>query len=449
MKANVHRSLTRLHAFSLLVLFYLVLVASQSTAQTASDWVLRYEAAGEYDSPMDIAFLDDDHAIVTINHGVLVTSDGGATWRRELLTADTVYNIPMTSVAVQNSSTAWICGWFGALYRTTDKGASFEDWSLDTMIHSECVYFLDENTGWIAGDSVDYERGFDAGKGILHQTTDGGATWQVQAAFPFDPDSGLYWVTWNDIDFADPLHGWMAGQKGGMARTTDGGVTWEEFDESKGAEMFCVAALEEDHVMMGGESQMFLESRDGGASWTKLTPPHGLILLYDIDMFDVLNGYMGGSGNGTCLARTKDGGVTWEPDTLVPAEYRTVRAVTRAPNGTLWAVTEEGEIFERAGRTTTAVDDSAVPRAAYCAVFPSPLRMGRMLTLDVSLPAAGAVRADLYDITGRRVHVLFDDFLQAGGHTLNTPHIDLSPGMYIIRFRTKDGVQIVKLPVML
>lgn len=203
MKANVHRSLTRLHAFSLLVLLYLVLVAGQSTAQTAADWVLRYETPGEYDSPTDIAFLDDDHAIVTINHGVLVT-------------------------------------------------------------------------------------------------TDGGATWQVQAAFPFDPDSGVYWITWTDIDFADPLHGWMAGGKGGMARTTDGGETWEEFDEARGAEMYSVAALS----------------------------------------------------------------------------------------------------------------------------------------------------ADLCDITGRRMRVLFDGFLPAGVHTLTAPHINPPPGMHVIRFHTNDGVQLRKLPVM-
>lgn len=448
MKANLHRNLTRLHAFSLFVLLYLVLVAGQSAAQTASDWVLRYEAAGEYDRPKDIAFLDDDHAIVTINHGVLVTSDGGATWRRELLTADTVYNIPMTSVAVQNSSTAWICGWFGALYRTSDKGASFEDRSLDTMIHSECVYFLDEYTGWIAGDSVDYERGFDAGKGILHQTTDGGATWQVQAAFPFDPDSGLYWVTWNDIDFADPLHGWMAGQKGGMARTTDGGDTWEEFDEARGAEMYSVAALSADHVLMGGESLIFLESTDAGASWTRRGVPRGIGLLFDIDMYDAFNGCIAGGGLTVCLARTTDGGESWIPDTLVSGEHRRVNAVTRAPDGTLWAVTEKGEIFERAGGTTTSATDAPMPRTASCTVFPSPLRTGMTLTLDVALPSAGAVRADLCDITGRRMRVLFDGFLPAGVHTLTAPHINPLPGMYVIRFHTDDGIQIMKLPVM-
>ncbi len=445
MQPNISMRVTHLSGLPLFLALFAAGMVSHMIAQNNSDWVLRYEAPGKYDHPTDIAFLDDDHAIVTINHGVLVTSDGGTTWRRELMTEDTVlFSIPMTSVAVQNSSTAWVCGWFGALYRTMDNGATFEDRSLNRMFHSERVYFLDENIGWIAGDSV--ERG--SGKGLLHKTTDGGENWSIQARFPFDPASAMYWITWTDIDFADQLHGWMVGQKGGMARTIDGGDTWLEFDEMADAEMFCVSALSADHVLMGGERQIFLESQNAGSSWTRRGVPPGIGIFHDIDMYDAFDGYVAGKGLTTCMARTTDGGVTWNPDTLVSGEWRRVNAVTRAPDGTFWAVTYEGEIFERTGHTTAVVDDAAGPRTTSCTAFPSPLWTGRTLTLEISLPIAGAVRADLYDITGRHVRVLCDGFQQAGSHTLNTPRIDLSPGMYVIRFRTNDGVQIVKLPVM-
>jgi photosystem II stability/assembly factor-like uncharacterized protein len=73
------------------------------------------------------------------------------------------------------------------------------------------IYFVDENTGWVAG----------AYGTILH-TTDSGANWNPQS-------SGTLWNLYS-VFFADANNGWTAGLTGIILHTTDGGGSWNPQD---------------------------------------------------------------------------------------------------------------------------------------------------------------------------------------------------------------------------
>ena len=69
------------------------------------------------------------------------------------------------------------------------------------------VHFVDDNNGWIAGNT-----------GLILHTSNGGINWEVQNAPPNN--------TYYSIYFTDNQNGWAGGYSGKLIRTTDGGANW-------------------------------------------------------------------------------------------------------------------------------------------------------------------------------------------------------------------------------
>ena len=69
------------------------------------------------------------------------------------------------------------------------------------------VSFLDENNGWVVGDT-----------GTILRTTNGGENWIQQ---PAPTSANLF-----DICFVDSVNGWIVGDYKTILRTEDGGINW-------------------------------------------------------------------------------------------------------------------------------------------------------------------------------------------------------------------------------
>ncbi|HOJ04735.1 MAG TPA: YCF48-related protein [Bacteroidota bacterium] len=412
-------------------------------AQNGHHWALRYETASSRHHPLDIAFLDDNHAIVTVKWGVLRTSDGGNTWSPLRLVPDTGFVKQFPSIAVVDERTAWVCGDAGLLFRSTDGGATFEDRSLDSSFYFGALYFLDEKRAWLVGDSI--VSCFSC-KSMVHGTTDGGETWNVLATFPplYEDGPCVYWM---DVHFTDSLHGWMVGSQGGLASTTDGGHTWSSYEAAKGKEMFAVYALSRDHVFISGEESYLAESTDAGVTWIEREKLRNLMLLYDLTMGHDGTLWLGASARGTSVYRSTDAGVTWLPDTVRPLEYRTIRAVTVAPNGKVWAVTEQGEILERVDGPTPTGVAGMLPLDLDVRLYPTPLPAHTAATLRVELPAHERVTVDLLALDGRAIRILYDGVLDAGTHDVRLGTLALPSGMYFARLRTGGDLRVAKVLV--
>ncbi|MEM8600144.1 MAG: PKD domain-containing protein [Bacteroidota bacterium] len=86
--------------------------------------------------------------------------------------------------------------------------------------------------------------------------------------------------------------------------------------------------------------------------------------------------------------------------------------------------------------------DPASPTATLPEVFalktyPNPTRGAA--TVDVALPEAADVRAEVYDLLGRRVVTLHDGPLTAGTHALELDTARLPAGVYVVRAVTPDA----------
>jgi photosystem II stability/assembly factor-like uncharacterized protein len=148
---------------------------------------------------------------------------------------------------------------------------------------------VDENTGFVVGAF-----------GAIYRTSDGGKTWESLKT----PTEDYLFA----VDFSSPRNGVAVGKAGAVLTTDDGGTTWVKRDAGTDRNLFSVAFASPQHVWAIGDWGAVFESRDGGATWKDRTLPNDVVLTSQ-SWPDDQNGFIAGEF-GT-IERTTDGGATW------------------------------------------------------------------------------------------------------------------------------------------
>lgn len=91
------------------------------------------------------------------------------------------------------------------------------------------------------------------------------------------------------------------------------------------------------------------------------------------------------------------------------------------------------------GAVVTGIEgDESLPQTvSISSAWPNPFT--ERTTLAVSLPAAGHMRAEVFDLQGRRVAVLADEERSAGRHELTWRGDGVPAGAYWVRITTPSG----------
>lgn len=103
-------------------------------------------------------------------------------------------------------------------------------------------------------------------RGALLHSPDQGATWQ---SVPCPTRAPLTAISFATADGAS--NGWAVGHDAIILASSDSGRTWSrQFQGENREESFLdVLALDARHVIAIGDNSLFLETRDGGAAWTR------------------------------------------------------------------------------------------------------------------------------------------------------------------------------------
>jgi photosystem II stability/assembly factor-like uncharacterized protein len=307
-----------------------------------------------------------DRAWLVGNFGaVFASTDGGRTWRPENAGTKT----PLFGVDFADETHGWIVGQGGLILHTTDGGAT---WAPQTSPVPGGKHFFeiearDRNTAWAVGDW-----------GAIAMTTDGGATWRDRSLGILtverrdDEARGLAVITDDvilyDVEFADALHGAIAGEFGTVFFTRDGGATWWRSATGTDKTLFGIALAGSREAWAVGIDGIILHTTDAGDSWTV---QHGVIEhsdigelsftqavenpgLYEVDVQGRLGVVVGDTG---ALFISTDGGASWQRREL-PGKNRLVwmRDVSLARDG--------GVLVGAAGFTATVAGEHVVVRGA-------------------------------------------------------------------------------------
>jgi photosystem II stability/assembly factor-like uncharacterized protein len=203
----------------------------------------------------DVKFVNKDTGFIASSQDpgmVMKTSDGGKTWIKKI----TYAKFGLNEMSFPSETCGYVAGNVGTIFKTIDGGETWDSLQTNTKEHLNSIYFINKDIGYAAGTN-----------GTVIKTTNGGISWENENINIPLPVSKVYFI-----------------------------------DENKG---FATPGFQRECA--------FLETFDGGKSWTKIKIPNFDFIINDIQFITDKIGFMiGGIVPPFGFLKTTDGGLTWK-----------------------------------------------------------------------------------------------------------------------------------------
>ena len=214
----------------------------------------------------------------------------------------------------------------------------WEPLPLGTDASFEDLWFADSLHGWIVGGSYQVDGG------LIGRTRDGGLTWEFSSGM-FGSKTGL---SVQAVWFLDQARGFATAENGMIYATRDGGGTWDRVHFGRGSldNLSDFDFVDERNGFAAGRSGV-IRTVDGGATWNPVVDPPGDSHLgaWAVDFVDGRTGWIAGQDNR--LMKTEDGGFTWSRASapLDPKSPVFLFDVQFLDRDTGWVVGSEGTVL--------------------------------------------------------------------------------------------------------
>ncbi len=441
---------------------------------------------------------------VSFNDGISQTTDSGMNWNVVYQGAN---GFPLFGIHSAGGNTVVAAGGTGKIVRSTDKGATWKDFTPPVLVNFKYVKYITPNLALALGEGVQLCLSYDSCKSWMeydmptsldvhiafgdslnawisddssriYHSTNSGRSWQSQGVEPLGPPNPpLY-----GIHFLDDSIGCSVGQRGFVMATTDGGNTWFQATDRQTNDLYGTFVASKTRAWAVGAAGTILTSGDKLHNWTAQPCPVST-LLRSVAFSDTLNGRILGD-DGVMLATT-NGGATWG---LMATPSTTLNAMSFPNSSDGWVVGPGGLIFRTVdggghwssqssgvtanlngvdfidpghgvivgdsgvvlttstgGITQVAPSNAAViPRTMILEQnYPNPFNPSTMISYR--LATGSMVTLTVYDLLGRQVETLVHERQNAGNHHVLFNAGNLSTGVYFYRLQAGSFVQTKKL----
>ncbi|GAB5555531.1 MAG: hypothetical protein Sapg2KO_51220 [Saprospiraceae bacterium] len=267
------------------------LLYSYDTGRTWSKQPINFNGSSTFIKVYNSFFTSNQIGhVLTDNHGILKTVDGGKNWYQTFNASSTYHHIEFI-----NDSIGFASHYFFRLLRTDDSGETWTEIQapglLDPMLD---IQFLDEHIGFLVGES-----------GGIFKTKDAGLTWTNIGSRVRNSYHDLY-----GVHFIDEQKGVAVGFGGRILTTYDGGAVWEAFaDTYLDLNQMIFPTRNTGYAI---SYQNLFKTIDRGNNWIDLGEIESGDRVYGIDFIDDNIGYaISGSSSNRSLYKTTNGGETW------------------------------------------------------------------------------------------------------------------------------------------
>jgi photosystem II stability/assembly factor-like uncharacterized protein len=314
-----------------LLVVALALCASLVTAQETEQKSSVLAPLAETSLLLDAVALDNRLVAVGERGHVLISDDGGSTWRQVVVPTRAM----LTGVTFVDDTVGFAVGHDAVILRTADGGETWE------MVYSAPedeaplfdVWFSDTDNGVAIG-----------AYGSHLVTSDGGLTWD------FEPVGDTDWHL-HELVRSETGKLYLAAEAGFVYRSDDGGESWIELPSPYEGSYFGVLPLDGDTLLLFGLRGHLYRSEDAGESWTELDTSTVALLTNGVRLSDGTIVIVGLGG--TVLVSTDDGAsfsYTQRPG------RRGISAVAETDSGELLLVGEFGVMTGTLAELTAAAD---------------------------------------------------------------------------------------------
>ena len=305
----------------------------------------------------DLAFDPTDGAIVhaATRNGVFRSDDGGISWQRRSAGLTDLFAVAL-AVHPTRPNVIWV-GTNGGLFKSTDEGLH---WDLSALIESSSVDIAESRPSQIFSDG--------------HRSFDGGRSWE---RYTSDQVFGVA------IDPGDPDIVLMSSTEGTF-RSLDAGDTWVEVamgDLPSGTSTFVFDRA--DSQIVYALNQLVYRSLDGGLSFDPIpSQPAGEVYSLALSAADPGSLYVAGlTGQDAYVARSMDGGDTWNPTASVLGSPF-VRATDQDPEHVVVGTFGHGVFTSVDGGATWTNTNQGLAATTLTAISVDPGNGRRALAVD-------------------------------------------------------------------
>ena len=383
----------------------------------------------------------------------------------------------LSSVSFRTATDGWICGANGALFRTSNGGATWQSVinfqttgthnrliSVSTLLQYN-VAVLTQQPSLLLPTQVfyserngnDFQPAFPATVAsddfvFMSSHTDKlSLLVGLGGSMRLSPAQGAVWTqiprgTQNDLWGADSPDGatyYLVGSKGTIRKGTYPGGVSQALNSTVFTRLTGVWFVTPQQGYVVGDGGMALHTTDAGQTWMHMVV-NTSVNLNAVRFLDATTGFI--IGDLGTLLMTHDGGATWQPESS--NTYETLNGIYASPDGlNTWVVGGNGTVLKRGASVALANQFASVP--ARWQVYPSPFTTTLTLTgLAACLTAREVI---LIDELGRAVfrHTLDPSAISPAEYPLPLP-ATLAPGVYSLQLATLGQAletrRVVRLP---
>lgn len=320
---------------------------------------------------------------------ILKTTNGGLNWTHSYYPDSTAI---LNTVCFIDSLTGFMGGYQGVILRTTNAGLNWARASVDSgfyyMFHVNKIVFYDHNLGFAAGGIMDLG-------GVIWRTSNSGLNWHAYSVAP-EPEFSLY------IRNPDLAYGAGGDYEYGVnfVKSTDTGFLWEyrPLGIFGIGESVCFRTGYDVWIPLGF-SQRWARSLDSGTTWREIAGTDSTA-VYDAKFLDSLHGWAFGAF-GAILK-------------FNPAAIGINPISTHVP-------------------TTDMLYQN----------YPNPFNPNT--TIVYYLRKSSWVKITVYDVSGKEVVTLMNEYEPPGRHTVRFTGEGLSSGVYFYKMIAGDYTRSMKM----
>lgn len=346
------------------------------------------------------------------------TTDGGASWTNANPNPG-VINGDIYAIDAIDANTAWLTTSPGAtfIYRTTNGGTNWTQvFTQPTPGFIDGIQFWNANTGFAYGDPV-------SARWSLWKTTNGGANWDSTGLYL--PQAGSE-AGWNNALEIMGTNIWFGTNNTRVYRSTNFGATWSFGATTGQANSYSLAF---NYLCLG---------LVGGTILQRTTDCGALTTLTALGTGNITG--IAGAGprfwytRGTNIYFSSNSGDNWSSAYTGTANLLDIDVSTPNCCAVGWAVGANGTIVGL-GFTGIANNHNQIP-SEYMLMqnYPNPFNPSTMITFQI--PKSGNVKLVVYDLLGREVKTLLNEFKPVGTYDVSFDAANLSSGVYFYKLES-------------
>jgi photosystem II stability/assembly factor-like uncharacterized protein len=407
-----------------------------------AQWVRQTNGLPDFNEAGPVDACDDSTAVIVVGgdggfDGYL-TTNGGVQWRKiPKLPSDDRFG---SDISIIDSLHIWCLTW-QKIYRTTDGGVHWELQFFDTT-KTKFINYLEM---FDAGNGVAMADGPGNGAAVILQTSDGGRHWISMNDSSF---GGVSYNEWREVDFIRDGSGFFSPSKSGIGyyglwKTMDFGKTWIRTAYSPNSAPVVLKFFDENIGFVSSYGEGLARTTDGGGTWDY---NGSMFTRWDIEFL---------RDNPSCvwilgddnLFFSADNGNTWNSADVdgfgmikSQNEGRDMVMTSRTHGWLLsqkavYHTVNNGGLSYSVGENPSAMPVSMILRPN----FPNPFNA--CTEIRYHLPERCRAVLRIFDLLGREIATLSDAEQDSGWHQAAWDGNDqngttLPSGVYIYRLRT-------------